>query len=113
MISALGLCISLFQGACVFYLITMSTQKPCYRPYPARGPTSHRFMWVVSPRPQRAGANTRVRSTARTGDAVSLPSACSPSPTSVVMLSELAFIIYTIQYLTMNQAVLSPQPAGL
>ena len=29
------------------------------------------------------------------------------------MLSELAFIIYTIQYLTMNQAVLSPQPGGL
>jgi hypothetical protein len=36
-----------------------------------------------------------------------------PSPTSVSTLSELAFIIYTIEHLTVNQAALRPsRPVG-
>jgi hypothetical protein len=61
---------------------------------------------VVFPVSQGAGVDRCVYSTTGADDAISLPSTQPPSPTSVHELSELAFIIYTIEHLTVNQAVL-------
>ena len=55
-----------------------------------------------------ASVDRRVRSTTCKEDVGSLPSMRPPSPTSVGTLSELAFIIQTIEHLAVNQAVLRP-----